>query len=268
MRAGSGRRARNRPARWRRYPFRMATIIETLKQCASIATEAMAETLWPTRCAVCDAPGQVLCDACRARLPYLDWWRACPRCGAPFGRVQCTECNDAMLQLMGRARLPFASCASATVYEGAPARIVRTYKDRGERRLARELAYVMAASLPPAWRAERPALAAVPATGKALRARGFDHMADVAAALSELTGLPLTQPLARPRSIDQRNLGRKERFENMRGRFAVLPGATVPPRILLVDDVLTTGATLMEAADALLAGGAQQVRCLTFARVW
>ena len=50
--------------------------------------------------------------------------------------------------------------------------------------------------------------------------------------------------------------------------FSILPGATVPTRVLLIDDVYTTGATLFAATDALMAAGAAQVRCLTFARAW
>lgn len=234
----------------------------------SAAFEAIAETLWPTRCAVCDAPGEVLCDACRRSLPYLDWWRACHRCGAPQGRIQCSECNRVALRRFGRERPPFASCASAVVLDDATGRIVRTYKDQGERRLADELACAMARVAHPAWIGESPTIVAVPATGRARRRRGFDHMDEVARRLAAILGLALARPLAQPRSADQRRLGGRERIGNMRGRFKALPGADVPERVLLVDDVYTTGATLFDATDALLAAGARQVRCLTYARVW
>ena len=232
------------------------------------AAEAIAETLWPTRCAVCDVPGAVLCHRCRSALPYIDWWRACPRCGAPFGRVQCTECNATILEPLGRTSPPFASCASAVAFDDASALIVRTYKDRGERRLTRDLAAGMARVIHPAWLRERPTLIGIPATARAVRHRGFDHIDPIVRELGSLTGLPLSQPLSRPRTADQRGLSRAQRALNMQRGIAVLPGATIPDRILLIDDVYTTGATLFAATDALLAAGARQVRCLTFARVW
>ena len=230
--------------------------------------EAFAETLWPTRCAVCDTPGQVLCDACRMRLPYLDWWRACPRCGAPFGRVQCSECNAVMLDAIGRTEPPHDGCASAVVYGEAPARIVRTWKDAGERRLADAMADAMADAVPPRWLKGHPFVVAVPATSAARRRRGFDHGADLAQAVAERLGLDTVAPLARPRNRDQRTLARRGRVANMEGRFRALPGASAPPSVLLVDDVCTTGSTLFAATDALRDAGARTVHCLTFARVW
>lgn len=230
------------------------------------ATEALAETLWPTRCAVCDAPGEVLCNACRAALPYLDWWRACPRCGAPFGRVQCTECNPVMLTRAGREDVPFAGCASAVTFEEAVGRIVRTYKDQGERRLATPMAELMVRVCPPAWAPE--VVVFVPASSAARRRRGFDHAELLAGEVARLLELPLASPLARPRTRDQRTLSRRARLENTAGRFEALPGASVPARVLLIDDVCTTGATLYDATDALLRAGAHKVWCLTFARVF
>ena len=69
--------------------------------------EAAAETLWPTRCAICDRPGNVLCARCARLLPYVDWWRACRRCGSPFGYVQCDACSSVTLARIGRKRLPY-----------------------------------------------------------------------------------------------------------------------------------------------------------------
>lgn len=232
------------------------------------ALEAAAEALWPTRCAVCDTPGAVLCDSCRANLPYIDWWRACQRCGAPFGRVQCSECNLTLLGALGRTHPPFDSCASVVTLAGAPALIVRTFKDHGERRLAAELAASMAHTAHPLWIDERPAIVGIPATARVMRRRGFDHAQLLAQELSAMTGLPLAQLLSRPRTADQRGLSRRERAENMAKGFSVLPGASIPKRVLLVDDVFTTGATLFAATDALLSAGVRQVRCLTYARTW
>lgn len=232
------------------------------------ASEALAETLWPTRCAVCDEPGEVLCEACRRNLPYLDWWRACPRCGAPFGRVQCTECNAVMMARLGRKEPPFAACASATVFASDSARIVRTWKDSGERRLSQVMAEIMAQAVPPSWMSARPAVVPIPASARAVRRRGFDHGLELAHAVAEQLDLPIAELLARPHSVDQRKLSRKERLENMEGRFRALPGADAPATVILTDDVLTTGATLYAATDALLEAGTQEVWCLTFSRVW
>lgn len=246
----------------------MNAFADTVRAYRLATQEVFAETLWPTRCAVCERPGELLCAACRRDLAHIDWWRACPRCGAPFGRVQCSECNPVMLGRFERDRLPLDACASALVLDDAAARIVRTYKDQGERRLASVIADIMAPLAHPAWLAARPAIVSVPATRRAVSRRGFDHMEEVAAVLSRSLDLPCAFPLARPRSADQRGLSRRQRIGNMKGRFRALPGATAPEAVLLVDDVHTTGATLFEAADALRAAGAQRVFGLTFARAW
>ena len=220
---------------------------------AAEAAEALAETVWPTRCAICDAPGHVLCDSCRMALAYVDWWRACPRCGAPFGRLQCCECNEVMLAAQGRTQPAFDGMAAAVSFEEGAARIVRTWKDAGERRLASEMARLMLPQVPPAWLAGATATP-IPASAAARRRRGFDHGRELEA-------------LARPRTFDQRALGRRGRIRNLQGRFQTLPGATVPARILLIDDVCTTGSTMNAACDALRAAGAVELHCLVFARV-
>ncbi|WP_417750924.1 ComF family protein [Senegalimassilia faecalis] len=244
-----------------------ANIANTIALYGLGAAEALAETVWPTRCAVCDAPGEPLCEHCRTALRYVDWWRACPRCGAPFGRLQCCECNEVMLAAIGRRRPAFDGMTAAVTYDDAAARIVRSWKDGGERRLARETACLMAPQVPPGWLTDAPVCVPIPASGAAKRRRGFDHVDELSREVACALGLRRVGLLAPPRTLDQRTLGRKGRIGNLSGRFRVIEGATVPPHVLLVDDVCTTGSTMSAACDALRAAGAQTLHCLMFARV-
>lgn len=237
---------------------------------ARAAREVAVETLWPTRCAVCDLPGELLCPNCVAELAFIDLCRACPRCGAPFGAVQCTECNPVMLASGKRSEMPLTSMASALVFNKAAGRIVSAYKDKEERRLHVPIAEIMGRYLAPAWIAgpEKPAVSFVPASAAALRRRGFDHAELLARTIAGNAGLECAGLLARPRSFDQRKLSRSGRFGNMGNSMRALDDAHVPAKLIVIDDVCTTGATLYAAADALRAAGAQTVYGLTFARVW
>ena len=238
---------------------------EKIREYVNFWGKAVAETLWPTRCALCDYPGEVLCARCVRLLPYLDQWRACKRCGAPYGLVQCTECNPVKLAHLARDSLPFAWCASATMFDNdTTGRVVRVFKDQGEQRLADVMSQLMARALAP--RCSADAVTFVPATLAACRHRGYDHAQLLASRLGSRLGLPVVSLLARPKTLDQRSLGRNERVQNLQGRFQALPDVVPPPRVILVDDVYTTGATLCSAADALLSCGVNAVGCLTFAR--
>lgn len=237
-----------------------------LAEARDVALEAVAETLWPTRCVLCDAPGATLCPSCQQALPFIDGLTACPRCGAPHGAVQCTECNPVMLAGAGYDAFPLDEAVSAVLLTARTRRIVTTFKDQGERRLARDMAAILARFIPPRWLAGNCAVSYVPATGAARRRRGFDHAELLARELSWQTSCEFAPLLRPPHHRDQRKLSRRERALNAARSMDVLPGATVPERLVIVDDVCTTGATLYAAATALRTAGAARVFGATFAR--
>ena len=219
--------------------------------------EGFLEMVYPTRCAGCDLPGSTLCDTCRDGLPLIDPETACPVCGAPFGRLVCTECWD--------RELAFSAGASVGALAHPLSRVVTLYKDGGERRLASELARLLVAAIEP-WGEWAEVVTYVPATIRAQRRRGFDHAEEISAALAAEIGVAHVALLVRRRALDQRALGRAQRFANAQDTFEVVEAAI--GNVLLVDDVLTTGATLDAAARALLVAGAAEVRVATVARAW
>lgn len=240
----------------------------TARALGRFALDVAAEALWPTRCAVCDEPGEVLCERCLAALPYIDACRACPTCGAPFGFVQCSECNPVMLKAGGRESVPFQAAASALSLDERTHRIVSAYKDQGEQRLAAVMARIMARCIAPAWITPGALVTYVPATAAAVRRRGFDHAELLSFHVAQYAGLPHAGMFARPKSSDQRGLSRSRRQANMENRLRTLPGLTPPKAAIVIDDVCTTGATLYAACDALAESGVQATYGLTFARTW
>lgn len=124
------------------------------------------------------------------------------------------------------------------------------------------------------WTQWADALVYVPASPEALLRRGFDHMERVAEIVARRTGMALVHALVSCKGArDQRELGRGERLANRSGSFSLAADAVpeadaLPRRIILIDDVFTTGATLSAAAHALLDGSAHEVRAVTCCRVW
>ena len=165
--------------------------------------EGLAELLFPTRCAGCEMPGALLCDTCRDALPLIDRRGHCPRCGAPFGYLTCTECWN--------REWAFEAALALGEFEPPLARAVVLHKDAGERRLAAVLGGLLGNEVSDAWDGWADAVAFVPATRAALRRRGFDHGFAIANALADNQGIPLLRALHRAAALDQRTLGRAAR---------------------------------------------------------
>jgi ComF family protein len=219
--------------------------------------EGLIEFAFPTRCAGCDLPGTLLCPACGERLALIDPERACPRCGAPEGTARCGEC--------GGAAFGFAAARCAGVFEGPLARMIVLHKDLGERRLVVVLATLIVGALPD-WAGWPEAVVGVPASPAAVCRRGFDHGAALSEEVARLGGWPHLHALRCGARLDQRGLSRERRAANVAAALSIRAGVEVPPRVLLVDDVLTTGATLDAATRVLLAAGAAEVRVAVVAR--
>lgn len=223
---------------------------------ARIVLDALGEFLWPTRCAGCEMPGAVWCDRCADAARSIDPLVACPRCGAPFGILVCTECWN--------TEWSFDLAVAGGVFDGELARAVRLHKDASERRLADVFSAQIIRAVQP-WEGWVDAVDFVPSTGAAIRRRGYDHCRAIAIGVGDRLGVPCAGALKRGVVLDQRSLGREARAANSRGSFVC---ESVRGRFLLVDDVMTTGATLEAAAAALLEAGAAGVRVATIARVW
>lgn len=244
-------------------------------------TRPFLEVLAPTRCAGCERPGALICPACLERLILIDPATSCMRCGAPGGYIICTECgNPTGASVSGASAAddesPLDRVLATAVFEDPLPRIVRAYKDGGERRLAPLIAQMLLDTAEHA-QTEAPdryggvlagadALVFVPATARAYRRRGFDHMEGIVRELGELSGAPLVDALVKHGSADQRRLGRAGRQASSQGAYETVERVE-GMRLLLVDDVITTGATLRSAARALADAGAAHIDALAVARV-
>lgn len=221
--------------------------------------EALLEVVAPTRCAGCDAPGELLCARCREAMPRVDSAYACPSCAAPFGYITCTECWE--------REFAFAGAVAVGSLERPLSRAITLYKDAGERRLAEEFGRMAANVLAPC-AGGAGCVVPVPASRAAIVRRGFDHMTLIAQAAAAALDLPVRHALEIARAIDQRGLGREARRANAAEALALAPGTALEGRVLLLDDVFTTGATLDAAAALLQSAGAAEVRVAVLARAW
>jgi ComF family protein len=213
---------------------------------------ALLDLALPAACAGCGVEGEPLCIACR---PAVDMRLALPA-GTPMGLPDGPP--DPLVRLEWCA--PFA---------GAVRHALHALKYAGERRLAEPLGAAVAAR----WAHSGGGgdlLVPVPVHASRRRERGYDQAELIAAAAARQLRLPMVPAVERTRATTaQYRLDRRHRAANVATAFAVrsgMAGRVAGRHVVLVDDVVTTGATLSATANALLAAGAASVSAMTVAR--
>jgi len=226
---------------------------------------AALDLVYPPRCYACDrdlARGR-LCEGCRHGLvPILN---PCPRCASPRGPgVSGKRCDQCRSTSPG-----FRGAVAAVEYEGPASTLVQRLKYAGERDQAYLLGEMTAgAVLDAPFRSEIQAIVPVPLDRVRRRERGFNQARLLADEVSRALERPVRERwLVRHRAtLPQAGLSRRARRRNLEGCFRARGKAVAGRTILIVDDVMTTGSTLAEAARTLRRAGAKAVYAAAFAR--
>ncbi len=224
-------------------------------------SQALLDVLFPPRCAACGAYGSFLCERCREELPRAQPPR-CPVCWETQAQgVDCSRCRG--------QRPAFAGARSPYLYQGPARELVHALKYSYVSALARPMAALMADYLAEEESIEADLLVPVPLWGRRRRVRGYNQSALLARELSRVCGLPADErALSRRRDTppQARSADAEARRRNVADAFRAEPARVEGRRILVIDDVMTTGATLDSCAHALRQAGAASVWALTFAR--
>ena len=219
---------------------------------------ALADLFYPQRCVACDRrASDVLCRPCFEALPEIGH-PACARCGLPtaFETPVCEGCKH--------ADLSFESARAPLRYEGAGKELVHALKYRGYTRVVGKVAApLMLGVLPDASRFD--AVVPVPLHRSRRRERGFNQAELLARGVARKINAPVSDTLEVVRNTrDQVELSAAARRANVaRAYRARGPAAGT---VLLVDDVVTTGATMSACADTLVRAGAREVHALSLCR--
>ncbi len=225
------------------------------------AFRAAEQWLLPGQCLICRqrvgraGNDPLVCAVCRSRWIKLPFPQ-CRRCGQPVDAdTECRVCREWPTGL--------GAVASAVWMDPSARKTVHLLKYEGWHRIAEAMADGVAILAPLVGGG---VLIPIPLGAARLQMRGYNQSAKLARAIRGRTGLQVTETtLFRGRETrTQTTLTPEEREANLRDAFGVV--GAVPERVVLVDDVFTTGATLVSAARALLSGGARAVSAVTFAR--
>lgn len=215
------------------------------------------------RCTLCDGPGSPLCSSCRGDLPWID--SACRGCGLPLpagaNQLHCGACLETP-SLFQQVVAPF--------YYATPVRQwITGFKHQSQLHSGHLLGQLLLETLQDHY-LDTPlpeAILPIPLHWKRLLWRGYNQSAELGKLLARHLGIPCrTDLLKRVRSTpSQQGSGREQRQRNLQRAF-VVPSPIPFQRIALLDDVVTTGATVQTAARVLLLNGAQEIHLWTIAR--
>lgn len=211
--------------------------------------EKVLDLLFPPKCPFCqrilEDPRAPLCPVCRPRLPWLT--------------------GEA-----GERKVDFADgCFSPLAYRDGVPEAIRRYKFSRVRALGKPFAQLMAQCLTDRMPQRADLICWAPLARKRLRERGFDQARRMAEEVGRLCAIPAVPLLEKRRHTQPQSELEEEsaRRANARGAYALLPGVDLMgKRVVLVDDVVTSGATLSECAGLLRMAGAERVWCLTLAQ--
>jgi ComF family protein len=238
------------------------------------AIQSLVEAVYPPQCAMCDARTAVafsLCGACWRDTPFIEGL-TCDACGAPLpGQPGTPGESDALCDDCLAIARPWQRGRAAFAYRDTGRRMVLQLKHGDRLDLARVAAPWLLRAARPAW-SERPALVPVPLHWRRLARRKYNQSAVLAQRLSELAPADyMPDVLVRRKAtapLDGHD--REARFQSLAGAIVAhdCRGAQVQGRqVILVDDVMTSGATFAAATEACLAAGAHAVCVLALARV-
>jgi competence protein ComFC len=234
-------------------------------------TKKLDRLLFPCICRHCGGTfrnglSNVLCKDCFDSITPDSDPRCC-LCGLPLppaafegaAFMRCKDCRDRNSPLDGvRAFAP---------YDGALRLAHHFFKFEGMPSLAPILGARMAGLLADEWKGNAGVLVPVPLSPDRERERGYNPSRLLAQEILRLTGLAVAEGLVKIRSTEpQMKLDRKERLQSPRGAYALKKGFVPPANVVLVDDVVTTGATLEECARMLKKGGASEVKAVLLGR--
>ena len=219
------------------------------------------DLLFPPRCAFCDdvVPiGTALCSECsehlRGRFAAV---KLCPGCAKP---AQDCICGSGLC---------FKGCVTVFEYNKTYSKIFKILKTDAESKISDELALLMAERFAQSdlSKLDFDYITYVPTSEKILKQKGFDHAALLAQKLSALVGIPCCAPpiIRKDDSEIQHKLKGSQRRQNAEKSYRAAKDTAVCGRVLLVDDIITTGATLNICGRLLLSCGAKEVYCITAA---
>lgn len=199
----------------------------------------------PHPCSGCGEIGVTFCDNCKYNIstePFL----GCVVCQKPAVRGVCEDHN-----------MVFNQAWVVGVRSGPLQRLVGGFKFKNMKAAADDLSNLLDRRLPPLPRSV--VFVPIPTTPAHIRERGYDHMLLIALQLGRTRHVPVQQLLVRDNTLTQHRVNRKERFKQAASAFKV-EGVVDPSKIyILLDDVITTGATIQQAATLLRQAGATTV---------
>lgn len=216
--------------------------------------ESIISVISPSCCIICNKQGDVLCLECLntqviRRKPACFWCNKLQ----PTGHT----CNNCVSKtFLNGAVIPFR-------LDGYIKELIHQLKYNGDRQAGRYFAAVLAENLP---NSQFDCITYVASTGPTQRHRGYNQSQIIAKVLSRAIGIPLCNTLLRKKHVDQIGLGRKQRLHSVIDNFVLSSNDVTNQKVLLIDDVMTTGATLNECARMLKQGGAKSVWAMVIAK--